>query len=303
MSYHDPYAHNQYAQQQYQDAPFNPYEVQQQHAHGGYTDGTGAQAYGGYDSRTKEETVRPASGGYDNDDVTLQPMGEKTPRNMRQWRKDYQGNLWTKGSRASCCGRFFCCTLMIFLLLLISVVLTIALYLRPPNVIVGSPTVDVNSFSINSSSVSIALPVDISVNNPNFFTVELYKLDAAVIYPINSTQVGSGHMTNIKFQDHTQTNFTFPVTIEYNAASDPNGAIITDLAKHCGIDPSVSASDISVTVNIKIGVKIMLVPFTTSLSQQASFKCPISSNDITEFENLLKSLGINLDSIAGLLSS
>lgn len=46
---------------------------------------------------------------------------------MRQWRKDYQGNLWTKGSRASCCGRFFCCTLMIFLLLLISVVLTIAL--------------------------------------------------------------------------------------------------------------------------------------------------------------------------------
>ena len=34
-------------------------------------------------------------------------------------------------------------------------------YLRPPNVIVGSPTVDVNSFSINSSSVSIALPVDI----------------------------------------------------------------------------------------------------------------------------------------------
>lgn len=99
---------------------------------------------------------------------------------MRQWRKDYQGNMWTKGSRASCCGRFFCCTLMIFLLLLISVVLTIALvsvsckchvsrgsqaapsqYLRPPNVIVGKPTVDVNSFAINSSSISIALPVDI----------------------------------------------------------------------------------------------------------------------------------------------
>ena len=77
MSYHDPYAHNQYAQQQYQDAPLNPYEVQQQHAHGGYTDGTGAQAYGGYDGRNKEEAVRPVSGGYDNDDVTLQPMGEK----------------------------------------------------------------------------------------------------------------------------------------------------------------------------------------------------------------------------------
>lgn len=76
MSYHDPYAHGQYAQQQYQDAPFNPYEVQQQHALGGYTDGTAGRPYEGYEGRSKEEAVRPASG-YDNDDVTLQPMGEK----------------------------------------------------------------------------------------------------------------------------------------------------------------------------------------------------------------------------------
>lgn len=75
MSYHDPYAHGQYAQQQYQDAPFNPYEVQQQHASEGYTDGTGGQAYGGYDGRSKE-AARPGSG-YDNDDATLQPMAEK----------------------------------------------------------------------------------------------------------------------------------------------------------------------------------------------------------------------------------
>lgn len=57
-------------------------------------------------------------------------------------------------------------------------------------------------------------------------------------------------MTNIKFQDHTQTNFTFPVTIEYDAATDPSGAVITDLAKHCGI--GATASDITVTVNIKV---------------------------------------------------
>lgn len=46
---------------------------------------------------------------------------------MRRWRKDYQGNLWTKGSRASCFGRFFCCTIMIFLFFLISIVLSLAL--------------------------------------------------------------------------------------------------------------------------------------------------------------------------------
>ncbi|TBU50744.1 hypothetical protein BD309DRAFT_879424 [Dichomitus squalens] len=297
MSYNDPYAHGQYGQQQYQDTPFNPYEVQQQH---GYTEPAREYAEPTYDyTGHAKETPRS---GFD-DDVVPAPIGEKTPGNVRRWRKDYQGNLWTKGSRLGCFGRFFCCTLMIFLFLLISIVLSLALWLRPPNIIVGQPTVDVNSFAINSSSISIALPVDISVNNPNYFTVELYKLDATVIYPINNTQIGSGHMTNIQFKDHTQTNFTFPVTIDYEAASDPNGAVITDLAKHCGIDPSTAASDITVTIDIKVGVKVMLVPFTTTITQKASFACPLG-NDASQFEGLLKSLGINIDdlgALAGLL--
>ena len=61
-------------------------------------------------------------------------------------------------------------------------------------------------------------------------------------------------MKNIKFQDHTQTNFTFPVTIEYDSADDPSGAVITDLATKCGVNPSVAASDVSVTVRIKVGL-------------------------------------------------
>lgn len=46
---------------------------------------------------------------------------------MRQWRYEHQGKMWTKGSRARCFGRFFCCTIMIFLFLLISIVLSLAL--------------------------------------------------------------------------------------------------------------------------------------------------------------------------------
>ena len=47
MAYHDPYAGGQYPQQ-YQDAPFNPYEVQQQQASRGYGEGQGG--YEGYNS-------------------------------------------------------------------------------------------------------------------------------------------------------------------------------------------------------------------------------------------------------------
>ena len=141
MSYQDPYAHGQYGQQQYQDAPFNPYEVQHQH---GYAEPTERYADGVYDYAGAAKEA-PRSGF--EDDVVPPPLGEKyvcsplmhptdnsceicvhrTPGNVRRWRKEYQGNLWTKGSRLGCFGRFFCCTLMIFLFLLISIVLSLAL--------------------------------------------------------------------------------------------------------------------------------------------------------------------------------
>lgn len=91
-----------------------------------------------------------------------------------------------------------------------------------------------------------------SVNNPNYFTVELSSLDAQVIYPINNTEIGSGHMTDIKFETNTQTNFTFPITIEYDAMSDPTGAVIADLGRKCGVDPTVGASMVTVNVRIKV---------------------------------------------------
>lgn len=61
-------------------------------------------------------------------------------------------------------------------------------------------------------------------------------------------------MQNIDFKDHTQTNFTFPITISYQADTDPSGAVILDIAKHCGLDTGVAASDITVSVNIRVRI-------------------------------------------------
>lgn len=46
---------------------------------------------------------------------------------MRKWRYEHQGDMWMRGGRASCFGRFFCCTVMIFLFLVVSIVLSLAL--------------------------------------------------------------------------------------------------------------------------------------------------------------------------------
>ena len=66
-----------------------------------------------------------------------------------------------------------------------------------------------------------------------------------------------------------------------------------------------------------MGIKVMLVPFTTTITQKASFACPLG-NDASEFEvryvvrcsraradrstvqGLLKSLGINIDDLGAL---
>ena len=56
-----------------------------------------------------------------------------------------------------------------------------------------------------------------------------------------------------------QTNFTFPVTVAYNATSDPNGAVILDLAKRCGLDGS-SGSDVDLTVYVKVCPSCVLIP-------------------------------------------
>ena len=71
MSYQDPYAHGQYGQQQYQDAPFNPYEVQHQH---GYAEPTERYADGVYDYAGAAKEA-PRSGF--EDDVVPPPLGEK----------------------------------------------------------------------------------------------------------------------------------------------------------------------------------------------------------------------------------
>lgn len=148
MAYHDPYTSGQYPQPQYQDAPFNPYEVQQQQARG-YDQGGLGGGYGYSDQDPSGRTKERTGSTFEDEDIVPPPIGDKcvytsrnillivtltpfalicrTPGNIRRWRKDYQGKMWTKGSRASCFGRFFCCTIMVFLFFLISIVLSLAL--------------------------------------------------------------------------------------------------------------------------------------------------------------------------------
>ena len=79
MSYHDPYAHGQYPQQQqYQDAPFNPYEVQQQQQQQPAARGYEQTGYGGgYVEPPLGATKEQPRSEFENDEPTPRVMGEK----------------------------------------------------------------------------------------------------------------------------------------------------------------------------------------------------------------------------------
>ncbi|KAK0239978.1 hypothetical protein EDD85DRAFT_469810 [Armillaria nabsnona] len=326
MAYRDPYA-AQYGRYepdgQYTQPDFNPYTHQQPHAtydEGAYDNyGTGyrddpTDARGPQRQATTRTHITTSSidtpvgvrardtdtaSGFDHGEFSK----EKVPQTLKKYRYETQGNLWTRGSRPRCIGRFCCCTLLIAVFLILSIILSLALWIRPPNVTIGElQTVASNGseFEITNDGVNINLGVNITVDNPNYFSVELKKVTAELFYPLNSsstgTDIGGGTSNNINFASHSETNFTFPFAIEYTQANDPNNAILLDLLQKCGI--LGTKSNIDVNYKITLAIRILMVTVSPVISNSFNFACPLDSSSLSD---LMGSSGFNLTSIAGIL--
>ncbi|KAF6763944.1 hypothetical protein DFP72DRAFT_873826 [Ephemerocybe angulata] len=200
----------------------------------------------------------------------------KTARAMKEYRYDARGNLWTKGGRGRCFGRFFCCTLMVAVLLIVSVVLTLALWIRPPAVTIGSvETLNTTGSLSGADGLTINLSVNISVNNPNYFTVDFSKLKAEIFYPINDTPMGGGESNNIEFKSNEHTNFTFPFALQYKSSNDPGSAVFVDLGTKCGLGGGPK-SDIKVKYKITLGIRFLIITISPVIQNTFSFACPSS---------------------------
>ncbi|EDR14379.1 uncharacterized protein LACBIDRAFT_306155 [Laccaria bicolor S238N-H82] len=264
--------------------------------------------------------VRKEGGGFDKGEFT--PTTPKSVRAIKNYRVDHQGNLWTKGGRGRCVGRVCCCTVMTAVFLIVSIVLSLALvgqvqptvipnfifacskWIRPPSVVIGN----VQTSGVNvtgGSGLSINLGVNISVNNPNYFSVDFQKIEAEVFirnvwkpyifflkapqiyYPINNTLIGGGTSENIIFHSRSQTEFTFPFMLSYQTTLDPQGKILIDLANKCGVNGGTK-SNISVNYKITLGIRIVLVTISPVVANTFTFLCPISA---AELEDMLKGAG------------
>ncbi|TFY83701.1 hypothetical protein EWM64_g317 [Hericium alpestre] len=286
--YHGPAAYSSQPQYgQSYDAPFDPYGARQPHEtydqsgyDGGYRD---EPSFAANNSREPLEAMKEEPETYS---VTLRE--NPTSRSFRSWRYNNQGNLWTKGSRPRCICRFFGCTVLIALFLIISIVLSLALWIRPPNITIGNVELPQNgsAFQVLDDGIQVNLNIAIGVENPNYFSVNLRSIKVDLFYPINNTNVGGGEEKDITFHSHTNTNFSFPFTFKYTESADPNQAIIADLATKCLASPP---KELSVNYKITLGLRVLFIVASPVISNKFSFACPLSGSDI---ENALKTLGL-----------
>ena len=118
-----------------------------------------------------------------------------------------------------------------------------------------------------------------------------------IFYPINNTVIGGGSLHNLKIQDHKQTNFTLPFSLDYTETIDPGFAIIDDIADKCGftgnarrninvnyelhVSPhTVPRREVILIHHGQLSFKILFIPIKPTIRNSASFSCPVTANDI-----------------------
>ncbi|KAG2158296.1 uncharacterized protein EDB93DRAFT_1076829 [Suillus bovinus] len=288
--YRDPHSEQEQGgyNQQYGDASYNPYNTRQPH-----------QAYdqGGYDPHTMGEyrddpnaNPQAIATSYAPPAQGVDPYGQsnyaketgRKHQDFKTWRGENNAGLWTRGSRVSCIGRFCCCTLMIAVFLIISILLALLMWVSPPDAIVGNvgPSTTQNAVQLNSGSITVNLGINLTVVNPNYFGVSFKSINANAYYPINNTLVGTGQENAITFNSKSETNFTFPFALEFSTNMTSSTAILSDLATKCGVGGG-AVQDITVDLDLTLGLRVLFFVIYPVLSIPASFACPISASDIS----------------------
>jgi LEA14-like dessication related protein len=182
---------------------------------------------------------------------------------------------------------------MITVFLIVSILLPLALWTRPPNIVIGNVQAVSNGSEIQllNNGVQINLEIPIFVSNPNYFSVSFSSIKANIYYPLNNTLIGSGQENDITFHSHASTNFTFPFSIEYTTTMSSSAEIIANLVTKCGGEGG-TASDITVDYDITLALRVLFFTVSPTISNSASFQCPLTASDISSLTSALTGGGL-----------
>ncbi|CAK9782536.1 unnamed protein product [Cutaneotrichosporon oleaginosum] len=135
---------------------------------------------------------------------------------LRMWRKDERGKQWTRGGGARSTGRLVVCCLTITILIIISVILTILMFVRPPSITLNETNVDATTaqFNLDEKKINLDIKLLISVRNPNWFGASFKRIEATIKYPGLDSQFGGGSIGKTDFGAYTESTFEFPLSLK-----------------------------------------------------------------------------------------
>ncbi|WWD20304.1 hypothetical protein CI109_104780 [Kwoniella shandongensis] len=122
-------------------------------------------------------------------------------------------------------------------------------YVRPPSIALNSVNLGSQPVSLTSTGMTVSF-------------------DLSIRYPGNNTnKFGGGTLYNVDFKGYTASTFDFPFTLN------------TDVVEKCGITGG-SVQDITVDYDLRLKLKVLGLTISPTISNSASFECPITSKDI-----------------------
>ncbi|KAL8292947.1 hypothetical protein RQP46_000641 [Phenoliferia psychrophenolica] len=210
--------------------------------------------YGGY-----EKGMNPVSRG----SIAAQMAAEgQIPKKegLRMWRADEHAGALTRGGRGRACGRICCCSIILVLIILVSI---IASFLHVTFNGVEAPA-NGSEVTVQSNGFLLNFQLNIGVVNPNFFGVNFDEIKATGAYSTAPTQnLGGGTLNNVDIKKNSNTTIHFPFTINYTLSDDPTLSIAKDIVGKCGLLGGTKA-DLTIDYTVTLKLKVVAVSISPS---------------------------------------
>ncbi|CDZ97078.1 Immunoglobulin-like fold [Phaffia rhodozyma] len=209
---------------------------------------------------------------------------------LGEWRKQDRGKILMRGGGLRFFGRCLACTLMFGIILLLSIVFSLAMFIKPPDIIVQS--VKVGTPAYNGTALTVEFNVNLEVLNPNYFSASIKNVEALAYWPDVTNSVGEGSIKSVKFKSNTKTTFTVPFELIYESSTDTSKTIITDIINDCGFLSSSTKKDLTLDYTLDMSISVLSISVSPTIKNSVSFECPFTLAEI-------ESLGLD---VAGLTS-
>ncbi|KAK3812098.1 MAG: hypothetical protein J3Q66DRAFT_349341 [Benniella sp.] len=184
-----------------------------------------------------------------------------------------------KSCLGSTCGRVACCLCVLVVLgVIIFVIVVFAVFKKPTVEYLGIQSDP--KFTLNQGAITLGIDfvLNLQVNNPNPIGIDVDSIVSTAYFPGYGPSIGGGNLSDVSFPSKSTRVIQFPITVIYDRRQDPSFEVIQTILKECG-SGLFGATDgkISVTYDVKATTKIVGIPFTVDLKNQAtSFDCPVN---------------------------